>query len=114
MPWREDDTEVSFILRAAVASGALIPAERVQELVAAAREVPHFVEERRLLERDCWGVSVVACHRSDCDHNCVRPGKTQCRGEWDEFGCWYEEDKYGRYEITARLAAVVAEFPEAP
>lgn len=91
----------------------LVPWEQVQELVDAARAIPHFVEERRYME-DCWGESVIVCHRSDCDHQCVRPGKTQCRGEWDEFGCWYSPDEYGRYEATAILRAALAPFTQEP
>ena len=35
------------------------------------------------------GMYVEGCHRSDCDHQIVRPGKTQCSGEADKHGCWW-------------------------
>lgn len=90
----------------------LVPWEQVRELVDAARAIPHWVEEREWT--DCFGDPLLSCHRSDCDHECVRPGKTQCSGEWDEFGCWYNPDEYGRYEATARLRAALARFTQEP
>lgn len=42
---------------------------------------------------DGFGTIGVMCDREDCDLQVVRPGKFQCRGEYDEIGCcWGPEE----------------------
>jgi hypothetical protein len=36
---------------------------------------------------------VECCSRIDCDLEVVRPGKVQCRGEYDSLGCPHTEEE---------------------
>jgi len=36
---------------------------------------------------------VMMCARIDCDLEVVRPGKVQCRGEYDSLGCPHTESE---------------------
>lgn len=40
---------------------------------------------------DGFGNVWLLCGREDCDLDIVRPGKVQCRGDYDERGCVWEE-----------------------
>lgn len=36
---------------------------------------------------NCWRL----CSRDDCDLQVVRPGKVQCRGDYDQRGCAFDD-----------------------
>lgn len=42
--------------------------------------------EERTIDDD-FGSVWRLCERADCDLQVVRPGKVQCRGEWEPNGC---------------------------
>ena len=50
---------------------------------------PTWRDEVHTEEAPEWGMYLEGCHRSDCDLQVVRPGKEQCCGDYDGFGCWW-------------------------